>query len=218
MTDTAEAVYETVDSNTASNTTAESDTERAQRSVKGLMGNVASKRGKAAKIIGTFAGASAAAAAIPLPFKDAILLCPIELAEVTALADVYEISREDSIRKVLNGLVELGAVTVVARKTLGLLGKKRPLPIPGPLANAAMAASMVSLVGAGATYAFEQLNQGNYSIDDLGIVNAITNTEAFRSATELLSTLLECTVGQDKIDKVEDFAADLADAVSVAVE
>ncbi len=115
-------------------------------------GGLAPLRLRAAGIISGFAAAGAAAVAVPLPVRDAVLLSPLELAEINALADVYGITKDESIRRGFSALIELGAVSTVGRKALGFLERK---PLPGVAkraTNAITAAGVVTGIGARLTH------------------------------------------------------------------
>ena len=142
------------------------------------------------RIIASFAAASAVAAAAPLPIKDAIMLSPLELVEVNALASVYGIPQEESVRKIFDGVVELGIVSVVARRAIGVLEARPRLPLVPRVKSALIAAVIVTLVGSLAAYTFEQVYLGKLSIDELGVVRKLRESSLWQDIEGAVTSTL----------------------------
>ena len=132
------------------------------------------KRAASLKAIGAFAGASAAVAALPLPIKDALMLVPIELTEINVLARIYDIPQDESIRSILDALVQLGAASVAARSVLRVFEAQPRLILSSSARSAAIAALIVASVGALSAGAFDQVYLGKLSFSELGAVQSIT--------------------------------------------
>ena len=168
------------------------------------------KRAMTRSVIAAFTAASAAAATLPLPYKGAILLSPIELAEVHALATVYDIPNGESVSKLLDALVQLGAVSLVAHGALDVLDKGIKLKIASTVKSAAIAGIIVAGVGIGTAYLFEQVYLGNRSASDLGIdKDSVEGLKIFvREMADAYSP--EKVMKQDSVDGLKIFASEMS--------
>ena len=59
------------------------------------------KRGLAQSIVGVATTAGVVVGAVPIPFADAMILSPIEVAEINALAQLYGINKNEKSKTVL---------------------------------------------------------------------------------------------------------------------
>jgi uncharacterized protein (DUF697 family) len=155
------------------------------------------KRTAARSVILAFAAASAAATVLPLPIKDAAMLSPIELAEVNALAQIYDIPQEESIRGIIDSIMQLGVVSVAARGALGLLERGPRLLAAKHVRSALIAATIVAGVGLSTTFVFEQVHDGTRSLDDLGIYRKVHQSEAWQKLTAQVADALQGVLGDD---------------------
>ncbi len=134
------------------------------------------KRKAALGVISAFAGASAVASTLPLPIKDAVMLSPLELAEINALADVYGIPKEGSARKILGAIAELGLLSVLARGSVRIVERGIRLKAASALKSALIASSIVAVMGASAAYAFEQVLRGELEADELSLAARLSKS------------------------------------------
>ena len=171
------------------------------------------KRAAAKGVILAFAAASAAAAALPLPIKDAAMLSPIELAEVNALAQIYDIPQEESVRGVIDSIMQLGVVSVAARGALGLLEKGPRLLAAKHVRSALIAATIVAGVGISTTLVFEQVHDGTRSLDDLGIYRKVRQSEAWQKLSRQVSEALQGALGNDVAEGLKVSLAEVAKVV-----
>lgn len=171
------------------------------------------KRAAAKGVILAFAAASAAAAALPLPIKDAAMLSPIELAEVNALAQIYDIPQEESVRGIIDSIMQLGVVSVAARGALGLLEKGPRLLAAKHVRSALIAATIVAGVGLATTVVFEQVHDGTRSLDDLGIYRKVRQSKAWQDFSAQAAETLQNVVGEDVAEGIKVSLAEFAKAV-----
>ena len=150
------------------------------------------KRAASLKAIGAFAGASAAVAALPLPIKDALMLVPIELTEINVLARIYDIPQDESIRSILDALVQLGAASVAARSVLRVFEAHPRLILSSSARSAAIAALIVASVGALTAGAFDQVYLGKLSFNELGAVRKLRESAFWQN----LATQAESAIKQ----------------------
>src|SRR5699024_780370 len=59
--------------------------------------------------------------AIPVPFADALILTPIEVGQINALARLYEINKDEQSKQFFNSIVEVGTVSVAAKTAISAL-------------------------------------------------------------------------------------------------
>ena len=197
----------------ATSAPSESDTsEAAGGDTEDPMEALGHKRTMTRSVIAAFAAASAAAATLPLPYKGAILLSPIELAEVHALATVYDIPKGESVSKILDALVQLGAVSLVARGALDVLDKGVKLKVSSTIKSAAIAATIVAGIGIGTAYVFEQVYLGKRSANDLGIAQKFKKTEAWQRVSKTVTDSLQKVMDKDSVDGLKVFASEMSKA------
>lgn len=167
------------------------------------------KRTMTRSIIAAFAAASAVGATLPLPYKGAILLSPIELAEIHALARVYDIPQGESTRKILDSLVQLGIVSMAAHGALGILEKGVKLKVASEIKSAAIATTIVAGIGIGTAYVFEQVYLGKRSASDLGIAQKFKKTEAWQRVSKAVTDNLQKVMDKDSIDGLKIFVSEM---------
>ena len=176
-------------------------------------GGLAPLRLRAAGIISGFAAAGAAAVAVPLPVRDAVLLSPLELAEINALADVYGITKDESIRRGFSALIELGAVSTVGRKALGFLERK---PLPGVAkraTNAITAAGVVTGIGICSAYSFEQMHLGRASVEDFGVFRTFSSSAAWQDIKSGIADTLQQSIRKGNFNGLQLSIADLLETL-----
>ena len=158
------------------------------------------KRAMIRSVIISFAAASGAVAALPLPLKDAVMLSPIELAEVNALANVYDIPQDNSLRKLLDATMELGVVSMAARGAISIIDRSARKRVLSAAKSALIAATIVAGVGICSAYAFEQVYLGKVSLNELGIFNKIKNTGAWQKVSGSVSGGLEKVMSEEALE------------------
>lgn len=128
--------------------------------------------------------------AIPIPFSDAAILAPIELAEVNALAQIYGISKSESSKKFLNSLVEVGTVGLVAKQAISLLKAIPGINIGAAVLNAIIAGSIVAALGEGSIYMFEQIHLGKKTVEDIDWAQKVMESELSSQFIEKVTAII----------------------------
>ena len=83
--------------------------------------------------------------AIPIPIADALILSPIEVAQINSLARLYEINKDEQTKQLLNSIVEVGTVSVAAKTAISALKAIPGINIGASVLNAELLHSMGKL-------------------------------------------------------------------------
>ena len=149
-------------------------------------------------------GSTAAAAtigAVPIPFADALLLQPIEIAEINGIAAIYGITKGDQAKLLKNTIVEVGTISTAAKAAISALKAIPGLNIGTSVINAVIASGIVAALGEGSIYVFEQIYLGNKNISDIDWVRKILESRLTGSFVEKVKRVLETvTDGADTKD------------------
>ncbi len=154
-------------------------------------------------LIGTATTAGVVVGAIPIPIPDGTILSPIEIAEVNALAGIYEIGKKENSKNLINSIIEVGTVGVAAKALISAIKAIPGLNIAGSVLNAIIAGSFVCTIGEASKYLFEQVYIGNKTVEDIDWAKKI-----------LESKLTNETL--DKIKKVISQVSQNTDSKSIA--
>lgn len=155
------------------------------------------KRALAHGIVGVATTSAVVVGAVPIPFSDAMILGPVELAEVNALARVYGINKDEESKKFLNSIVEVGTVGVAAKAAISALKAIPGIGIGASVINAIIAGSIVAALGEGSVYAFEQVYLGKKTTEDVDwvkkIIESKLSTQFVKRVTEILEQVTDKT-------------------------
>ena len=124
-------------------------------------------RALAQGIIVPCVGAGAFVGALPLPIADAVVLAPVEAAEVNAIARLYGLDRRDEFQVIRDTIIDVGTVSVAAKGTIGVLKAIPGIHVAAEILNATVAASFIAALGEGCVYLFEQICTGQMDGTDL---------------------------------------------------
>lgn len=124
------------------------------------------RRSVARSIVAASATAGVAVAAIPMPISDALILTPIETAEINALATLYGIGKGSASKKLLSTILEVGTVSTAAKAAISALKAVPGINVAASVLNAAIAGSIVAALGEGTMRVFERIYLGEKSLDD----------------------------------------------------
>lgn len=153
------------------------------------------KRALAHSIVGVATTSAVVVGAVPIPFSDAMILGPVEMAEVNALARVYGINKDEEAKKFLNSIVEVGTVGVAAKAAISALKAIPGINIGAAVINAIIAGSIVAALGEGSIYAFEQVYLGRKTVDDIDwvkkIIESKLSTQFIEKVTEALKKITD---------------------------
>ena len=120
-------------------------------------------------------------------FSDALILAPIETAEIKAIAEVYGLRKNTKSKQFIDTIVNTGAVSLVAKSAIGALKAIPGINIVGAPLNAAVAGGIVVALGEGATYAFEQVYLGKKTLDDLDWVKKLMESKLSNTVVSILT-------------------------------
>ena len=131
------------------------------------------------------------ATAAPIPFSDAVLLTPTEIAEVNAIAKIYGIGKDEKSKQFLNSIIEVGTVGTAAKALISALKAIPGINLGASVINAVIAGVIVAGLGEGSVYAFEQVYLGNKSINDIDWVKKLIESKLSIAVVEKAKPILE---------------------------
>lgn len=149
------------------------------------------KRALAHSVVGIATTSGAIVGAIPIPFSDALILAPVELTEVNALAQIYGINKQENAKMFLNSIVEVGTVSVVAKTAISALKAIPGINIAASILNAIIAGGIVAALGEASIYIFEQIYLGNKTTNDIDWVKKIIESKLSTQLTEKVKSAME---------------------------
>jgi len=159
------------------------------------------KRAMAHGIAGVSTTAAVVVGAVPIPFADAAILAPVEVALVNALAGVYGINKDEGSKQFLNSIIKVGTVGVVAKGAISALKAIPGINIAASVVNAIIAGSIVAALGEGSIYAFEQVYLGNKSVKDIDWIEKFMESKMSTQVTEVIKNITEKV--SESMDKKE---------------
>lgn len=157
------------------------------------------KRALSQTTVGTATAAGVVVGAIPIPFSDAALLGPTEVAMFNALAKIYEINKDEKSKQLINSIIEAGTVGVAAKTALSSLKAIPGINVAASVLNAIVAGVIIALLGEAAIYIFEQIYLGKKSVTDIDWVTKIIESKfASQFAEKIELVLVRITDSSDK--------------------
>ena len=155
------------------------------------------KRVLSQSIVGVSTTAGVVVGAVPVPFADAMILSPIEVAEINALAQVCGINKNEESKQFFNSIVEVGTVSTAAKAVISGLKAIPGVNLAVGIVNAIIAGSFVAAIGEGTIYAFEQVYLGKKTVEDIDWVKKVMesrlSTEFINKVTFLVKQITETT-------------------------
>lgn len=115
--------------------------------------------------------------AVPIPIADGLMLSSLELAEIKAIAAIYEIKKGDKSKRFIDSIIEVGTVSAAARAAISALKAIPGINIAASIMNGVIGGSFVTILGEGAAYAFEQIYLGKKSLDDVDWVKKMMESK-----------------------------------------
>ena len=159
------------------------------------------KRAMAHGITGAATTAAVVVGAVPVPFADSLILSPLEIAEVNALAQIYGINKSEGSKQFINSIIQVGTVGAVAKGALSSLKAIPGVNLGASALNAIVAGSIVAALGEGTIYAFEQVYLGKKSVDDIDWVKKLMESKFSSQFLDNIKTISgKITKGMDKKD------------------
>jgi len=157
------------------------------------------RRIMAQSVVGAATTAGVVVGAVPIPFPDAFILSPTEIAEVNAISSIYGIKKDDKSREFINTIIQVGTVSAVARTAISALKAIPGVNIAASAANAVIAGGIIAAIGEGSIFAFEQVYLGKKTLDDIDWVKKLMESKLTKGFLEKLTKVLdEVADGADK--------------------
>lgn len=153
------------------------------------------KRAMAQSVVGTVATSATVVGAVPIPVADAMVLAPLELAEVNAIAKIYGIKNNEESKRFLNSIVEVGTVSLAAK---ALISSLKVIPVAGSVLNAIVAGAIVTALGEGSIYVFEQIYLGKHTVEDIDWVKKVIESKLTSEFVERIKKAIQ--ENGDKLD------------------
>lgn len=146
------------------------------------------KRAMAQSVVGTVATSATVVGAVPIPVADAMVLAPLELAEVNAIAKIYGIKNNEESKRFLNSIVEVGTVSLAAK---ALISSLKVIPVAGSVLNAIVAGSIVTALGEGSIYVFEQIYLGKHTVEEIDWVKKVIESKLTSEFVEKIKIAIQ---------------------------
>lgn len=167
------------------------------------------KRAMAHGIVGVSSTAAVVVGAVPIPFADAIILSPIEIALVNALAQIYGIGKSEESKRFFNSIVEVGTVSVAAKSSISALKAIPGINLGASVVNAIIAGSIVMALGEGTIYAFEQVYLGKKSVTDIDWVKELMESKLSSQFIHSVKIILDKTTNITDVKAVPNIIEDV---------
>lgn len=149
------------------------------------------KRVMAHGITGVSTTAAVVVGAVPKQFPDAIILIPMEMALVKALAQIYEINKNEESKKFFESILEIGTISEAAKLAIYALKAVHGINLGVSVLNAIIAGGVMATLGEVTTYAFEQVYLGNKSVADIEWVKKVIELKFTSRFTDIVKTIIE---------------------------
>lgn len=167
------------------------------------------KRALAHSVVAAATASGVVVGAVPIPFSDAAILGPVEVAEVNALAQIYGIGKEEDAKKFLNSIVEVGTVSLAAKAAISALKAIPGLSLGAAALNAVIAGSIVAALGEGSIYAFEQVYLGKKTTADIDWVKKLIEAKLSAQFIETVTAAIPKLSGKTDPKAIGKLIAEL---------
>ncbi len=147
-------------------------------------------------IIGVANASGTVVGAVPISIADAVILKPIEITEINAIAKVYGIKNDQQTKKFFNSIIEVGTVSIAAKTAIAALKNIPGINIGASILNAIIAGSIIAAIGEGTTYIFEQIYFGKRSFEDIDWVTKVLQSKLSNEFIEKVKTIISKTGNQ----------------------
>lgn len=151
------------------------------------------KRALAQSTVGVSTTSAVTIGAVPVPFSDALILGPIEVAQIRALAQIYKINKNKDFKLLMNSIVEVGTVSVAAKTAISSLKAIPGINIADSVLNAIIAGAIVAAIGEGSIYVFEKIYTEEKSIEDIEWVKSVMQSKLSSDFINNVTTIVEKT-------------------------
>lgn len=149
------------------------------------------KRALAQSVVVASTAAGAVVGAVPIPIADALILSPLEVAEVNAIATIYNVNKDEEAKRLLNSIVEVGTVSAAAKAAISALKAIPGINLAASVLNAIIAGSIVAALGEGTAYVFEQIYLGKKTVADIDWVKKILEAKFSTQLIDIVTSIAE---------------------------
>lgn len=149
------------------------------------------KRLFAHSVVASTTTAATIVGAIPISVADSMILGPLEVGQINALAKIYEITNDEESKKMFSSILEVGAVSLAAKNALSLLKSVPGINVGASVLNALVAGAFVAALGEGSIYIFEKIYNGEKSVEDIDWIKKIMETEMSSQFMENINEILK---------------------------
>ncbi len=146
------------------------------------------KRVLAQSVIGVATTSATVVGTVPIPIADAMILAPLETAEVNAIAKIYGVKNDEKSKRFFNSIVEVGTVSLAAKTVISML---KTVPIAGSVLNAIIAGAIAAALGEGTAYAFEQIYLGKKTVEDVDWVTKFMESKLAMEFVEKIKQYID---------------------------
>lgn len=180
------------------------------------------KRALSQTVVAASTTGGAVVGAVPVPIPDALILSPIEVAEINAIATIYEIKNNEESKKFINSIVEVGTVSLAAKAAINTLKAIPGVNLAASVVNSIIAACFVAAIGEGSAYAFEKVYLGEKSVADVdwvkkfmesklsnefiekatAVVQEVAKTAGSKDMTKTIGNIVNALFVQDGVEEV----------------
>lgn len=149
------------------------------------------RRAFAHSSVGVATASAVIVGAVPIPFPDAAILTPLEIAEINTVSRIYGINKDEKLVKFVDSIVEVGTVSTAARAAVNALKSIPGVNAAASAVNAVIAGSIVAAIGECSIAAFEQISAGNRSLAETEWVKELTGSKLSEKFVSKVSTVLK---------------------------
>lgn len=146
------------------------------------------KRAFAQSLVFTSTATGTIIGAIPIPMADAMVLTPLELAEINGIRKIYGINGE-GVNSFVDSIMKAGTVGTAAKTTISALKALPGVNVATSVLNAVVAGGFIVALGEASIYIFEQVYLGKKSLKDIEWASKIVESK-FNS--EFVEKILRC--------------------------
>ena len=149
------------------------------------------KKALAQSIVAVSTGAAVTVGAITIGFADALILSPIEVGQINALARLYGIDNSEESKRLIKSIVEVGTVSTAAKAVISALRGLPGIKIAPSMLDSIIAGAIVATIGESSIYVFEKVYTGEKSIEDIEWVKKIMEAKLSPQFIDKVITIVE---------------------------
>jgi len=149
------------------------------------------KRALAQGVVGVSTTSAVALGAVPKPLSDALILAPIELAQISALARIFQINKNENFKELIDSIIEIGTVSVGAKTVISSINANAKINITGNVMNAIISGAIVAAIGEGSIYVFDKIYTGEKSVEDIEWVKKVIESNFSSQFIENVTAIIE---------------------------